>query len=75
MTMKTFRGLLNGEKAESFEKPIDLIIHTKCPSKWKIIDMETGEEYIGSSEMNIKFKDYLINRVANGIIGQWNKIS
>jgi hypothetical protein len=41
------RKLINGEIAEDLEFPIDLIIHTKCPSKWVLIDMETGQEYVG----------------------------
>jgi hypothetical protein len=46
------RTLINGKKALSYLKPIDLIIHTKCPEKWKIVDMETGEEYNGLAEPN-----------------------
>jgi hypothetical protein len=26
---------------------IKLKVVTKCPGKWKLTDMETGEEYIG----------------------------
>jgi hypothetical protein len=42
--------------------PIDLIVHTKAPSKWKLVDMETGQEYVGSLELNkyghwIRIKD------------------
>lgn len=47
------RKLLNGELVEEFEKAVDLIIHTKCPEKWKLIDMETGQEYIGSEKPNL----------------------
>ena len=46
------RNLINGKKATSYLKPIDLTIHTKAPEKWKLIDLETGEEYIGSAEPN-----------------------
>jgi len=34
---------------EEFDKPIDLVVHTKCPLKWLLIDRETGEIYEGSS--------------------------
>jgi hypothetical protein len=34
---------------EEFKKPIDLIVHTKSPNKWLLIDRETGEIYQGSS--------------------------
>jgi hypothetical protein len=28
--------------------PIDLIVHTKSPEKWMLIDKETGEIYQGN---------------------------
>ena len=34
---------------EEFDKPTDLVVHTKCPEKWLLIDRETGEIYQGSS--------------------------
>ena len=40
------RKLLDGTTVEEYEFPITLKIYTKCPSKYKLIDMETGEEYI-----------------------------
>lgn len=33
---------------EEFDKPVDLVIHTKCPNKWLLIDRETGEMYQGN---------------------------
>lgn len=42
------RKLLDGTEAPEFDFPIQLIVLTKCPSKYKLIDMETGEEYIGN---------------------------
>ena len=39
--------------AEEFELPIDLTIHTKCPSKWLLIDLETGQQYCGSDKPNL----------------------
>ena len=44
------RKLLNGTEVPENDTPIDLIVHTKAPSKWKLIDLETGQEYIGSTE-------------------------
>lgn len=29
--------------------PIDLIVHTKSPEKWMLIDKETGEIYQGNA--------------------------
>lgn len=65
---------MDGSEVESFDEPVDLIIHTKAPGKWKIIDLETGEEYIGISEKNEKFAPVLISKVSKGNIGQWKKI-
>lgn len=45
------RKLLDGKVVNSYFDPIDLTIHTKAPGKWKLIDMETGQEYIGSDTM------------------------
>lgn len=43
------RRLLDGSEVIETDTPTDLIIHTKAPGKWKLIDMETGQEYIGSN--------------------------
>ena len=32
---------------ESLNTAVDLTIHTKCPEKWLLIDLETGQEYRG----------------------------
>jgi hypothetical protein len=37
------------KKFEEFNKPVNLIVHTKCPDKWLLIDRETGEIYQGNS--------------------------
>jgi|TARA_B100000900_G_scaffold411903_1_gene432550 hypothetical protein len=44
--MKT-RTLKDGTEVEQYEHNIILNVITKCPSKYKLIDMETGQEYIG----------------------------
>ena len=52
--MKT-RKLIDGREAQELDNPIKLLIETKCPSKWKIVDMETGQAYIGT-DANKKFQ-------------------
>jgi hypothetical protein len=47
------RKLLNGTEVPETDKAVDLTIHTKAPSKWLLIDLETGQEYIGSEEPNL----------------------
>ena len=54
--MKT-RTLQNGEKVEELDNPMQLIIKTKCPTKWVIEDLETGVRYRanGSSKIGKMF--------------------
>ena len=47
------RTLLDGKQVEELKNPVDLTIHTKCPEKWLLIDLETGQEYIGSKQPNL----------------------
>lgn len=68
------RKLLSGSEVESFDFPIELIIHTKAPGKWKLIDLETGEEYMGSSLLDNPFSEILRSKVAVGRISRWEKI-
>ena len=55
--MSNYRELKNGEKAEELEKSVQLIIKTKCPTKWIIEDLETGQKYRanGSTEIGKMF--------------------
>ena len=41
------RKLKDGTSVPTFDMAIKLKVVTKCPGKWKLTDMETGEEYIG----------------------------
>jgi hypothetical protein len=66
------RILNDGSEVESFDSPVDLVIHTKCPEKWKLVDMETGEEYLGS-EIITDFAETLRSKVSTGKIGTWVK--
>ncbi len=66
------RILRDGSQVEAFEKPVDLIIHTKAPEKWKLIDLETGEEYLGS-EIMTDFAEVLREKVKTNSIGTWVK--
>ena len=43
--MSNYRELKNGEKAEELDSSVQLIIKTKCPTKWIIEDLETGQRY------------------------------
>ena len=47
------RKLVNGEVVQELEKSIKLIIKTKCPTKWIIEDMETGQRYRANGKTKI----------------------
>ena len=56
----TFRKLQNGVSVYELEKPVELVVKTKAPMKYKLVDRETGEEYIGQDPTKNKYS--------------WNKI-
>lgn len=68
----TKRILKDGSEIESLEVPVELIIHTKAPGKWKLVDLETGEEYLGS-EIGTDFAEILRDKVSTNQIGTWVK--
>ena len=41
--MAKYRKLKNGEEAKELDSSVQLIIKTKCPTKWIIEDLETGQ--------------------------------
>jgi len=43
------RTLLDGQEVQELDEAITLEVYTKCPEKWMLIDMQTGEKYIGYS--------------------------
>ena len=51
--MKKKRTLKNGEKAEELDSSVQLIIKTKCPTKWVIEDLETGQKYRANGNTEI----------------------
>jgi len=67
------RKLLDGSEVNDYEHPIDLILHTKAPGKWKIIDLETGQEYVGSEITHPIYGDILRTKASRGKIGSWRK--
>jgi hypothetical protein len=43
------RKLQTGEEVQELLSPVTLKVYTKCPEKWMLIDLETGEKYLGYS--------------------------
>jgi hypothetical protein len=48
-------------------------LHTKAPGKWKLIDLETGQEYLGSEISHEVFAEILRIKVTKSKIGSWFK--
>ena len=51
--MKKKRTLKNGEEVEELDVSVQLIIKTKCPTKWIIEDLETGQKYRANGNTEI----------------------
>ena len=47
--MPNFRKLLDGVSVYELNEPVELVVKTRAPMKWKLVDRETGEEYIGNT--------------------------
>ena len=35
---------------KEFAESVDLVVHTKCPEKWMLIDRQTGEIFQGNPD-------------------------
>jgi hypothetical protein len=46
------RTLLDGQEVSELDKAVTLKVYTKCPEKYMLIDMQTGERYIGHSSID-----------------------
>ena len=46
------RKLKDGTTANRFDKKFTLGVVTDTPQKWKLTDLESGEEYIGNTQVN-----------------------
>ena len=62
--MSSFRKLINGEKVKELNSPMNLIIQTKCPTKWIIEDLETGQRYRANGKEEIGKMFTLIDKMS-----------
>jgi len=62
--MSRFRKLINGEKVKELNSPMNLIIQTKCPTKWIIEDLETGQRYRANGKEEIGKMFTLIDKIS-----------
>lgn len=42
---KKTRTLLTGQMVPELDKPVNIILTTKCPAKWVMVDLENGCQY------------------------------
>ena len=56
--MENFRTLQDGTEVVELSSAVQLVVYTRCPEKYKLIDMETGQEYVGTrpSQGNLHWK-------------------
>ena len=45
--------IINKVEVKELNQPIELKVITKCPSKWILIDEETGQVYRGTENPNL----------------------
>jgi len=52
------RKLQDNTEVKELSAPVQLVVYTRCPEKYKLIDMETGQEYVGTrpSQGNLHWK-------------------
>ena len=68
------RKLLDGREVEESKENVDIIIRTKCPKKWRITDMETGQIYEGTGDNDLYKQWKLIGRLkVKGVKRELNK--
>lgn len=79
--MGKYRKLLDGTSAKEYDYPITVTIYTKCPNKWKLIDMETGQEYLATRDIENPNLD-ILTAIKNGLspsinihYGSWIKFN
>jgi len=56
------RKLQSGVEVYELDEPVMLSVYTKCPMKYKLVDRETGEEYIGQDPNK---RQYSWNKISN----------
>lgn len=56
---KKTRKLVDGRTVHELEEAFTLIIKTKCPSKYMLVDLETGAQYIGTNNPELNWKKLL----------------
>lgn len=73
------RVLIDGTTVEEYPEPITITVYTKAPGKWKLTDMQTGEEYVADYRpakidalAMIKMGGF--QKVHKSIYGTWVKI-
>jgi hypothetical protein len=53
------RKLIDGRTVHELEESFVLTVKTKCPSKYMIVDLETGTQYVGTNDPKLNWKKIL----------------
>ncbi len=48
-----YRKLLDGRYVEELDEPMDLSVITKCPEKWVLQDIESGQIFQGTQNTEV----------------------
>ena len=51
-----YRSLKNGQRVAEAKKSVKMTLDTKCPRKWLLVDMETGDLWVHWSRFPDKEK-------------------
>lgn len=61
--MSKHRTLISGRLVDELDEPVTLQVHTKCPDKWMLHDLETGQVYVGTTNTKVGKQWELINKL------------
>lgn len=61
--MSKHRTLISGRLVDELDKAVTLQVHTKCPDKWTLHDLETGQVYVGTTNTKVGKQWELINKL------------
>lgn len=51
------RTLRNGKTVPELSQMVFVILHTKCPQKWVLVDLETGDQYTSTGSVTGAYLD------------------
>lgn len=73
------RLLLDGIEVEEYSDALTITVYTKAPGKWKLTDMQTGQEHVADAvparvDALAMIKMGGFKNISKSIYGTWVKI-